>query len=165
MDPFSNIAWLLAGSGWVPNQGGEMLHRPLQEAIPVFSVEWVWRISTDSGRFFSLPLGHVSFGKPEMALQNDARTQVAASISSMTGQTDGVICVVSRNHFWLRKAVQPIGQIFEIRHIAWNLSSDSSICDRMLILVDVCFRKQNKTQLYQLIHQSQAVTFIVLDTV
>jgi len=148
MDPFSKIAWLLAGSEWVPNQRGEMLHRPLQEAIPVFSVDWVWRVPTDSGRFLSLPFGHISFAKPEMALQNDAKTQVTASISSMTGQTDGVICVISRNHFWLRKALQPNGQILEIRHIACNLSSDSSICDRMPILVDVCFRKQNKTQRY-----------------
>jgi len=106
MDPFSNIAWLLTGSEWVPNQGGEMSHRPLHEAIPVFSVDRVWQVSTDSRRFLSLSFGHVSFVKPEAALQNDARTQVAASISSMTGQTDGVICVVLRNHFWLRKALR-----------------------------------------------------------
>jgi len=163
MDPFSNIAWLLTGSEWVPNQGGEMSHRPLHEAIPVFSVDRVWNIPTDSHCILSLPFGHKSFAKPEAALLNDARTQVAASISSMTGQTDSVNCVVLRNHFWLRKALQPSEQILEKWLIAWNLSFDSSICDRMPILVDVCFRKQNKTQ--RLINTSIAGCHFVLDTI
>ena len=62
----------------------------------------------------------MSFAKPDMVLQNDARNYV--SINPVIKSIDTTSCVVLRGHVWLRKALEPEGRVVDSGTTSWSPS-------------------------------------------